>query len=82
MKTQTNTAIITGGSSGIGFATAKAFLDKGYTVYNLSRRDFSYNGINHVHCDVTDESEVISSINKITKEVSCIDVLITCAGLE
>ncbi|HPJ76643.1 MAG TPA: SDR family NAD(P)-dependent oxidoreductase [Clostridia bacterium] len=80
MKTQTNTAIITGGSSGIGLAAAKAFLDKGYTVYNLSRRDFSCKGINHVHCDVTDEAEVISSINNIAKLVNSIDVLITCAG--
>src|SRR5258708_39717927 len=31
--------VMTGGSSGIGLATAQAFLDQGYEVINLSRRD-------------------------------------------
>ncbi len=32
MSTQTNTVLITGGSSGIGYAIARAFLDKGSNV--------------------------------------------------
>jgi len=31
--------VLTGGSSGIGLATARAFLDEGYEVINISRRD-------------------------------------------
>ena len=30
--------VITGGTSGIGLCTAQAMLEKGYTVYELSRR--------------------------------------------
>ena len=33
-----NRVVLTGGSSGIGLATAQAFLDEGYEVINLSRR--------------------------------------------
>jgi 3-oxoacyl-[acyl-carrier protein] reductase len=33
-----NRVVITGGSSGIGLATAQAFLDDGYEVINISRR--------------------------------------------
>ena len=33
------TVIVTGGSSGIGLATAKTFLVNGYDVYEFSRRD-------------------------------------------
>ena len=31
-------ALVTGGSSGIGEATARAFLAKGFTVYAVARR--------------------------------------------
>ena len=34
-------AVITGGSSGIGLATAEALLAAGCIVYDLSRRSFS-----------------------------------------
>jgi len=34
-----NRVVITGGSSGIGLATAQAFLEDGYEVINISRRD-------------------------------------------
>ena len=33
-----NRVVLTGGSSGIGLATAQAFLDEGYEVINISRR--------------------------------------------
>ena len=33
-----NRVVVTGGSSGIGLATARAFLDEGYEVINISRR--------------------------------------------
>ena len=40
--------IITGGSSGIGLATARLYRDLGHTVYSISRRSFNEEGINHV----------------------------------
>ena len=37
--------VITGGTSGIGKCTAEAMVKKGYTVYELSRREAGNPGI-------------------------------------
>ena len=73
-------AVVTGGSSGIGLCTAEALRDLGCTVYELSRREFSDNGIRHISVDVTDEAAVASSIGQIIAEQKNIHILVNCAG--
>ena len=41
-------AIVTGGTSGIGRATALALQERGYTVYELSRRAEGMPDIRHI----------------------------------
>ncbi len=72
--------VVTGGNSGIGKYTAEAFVKKGCTVYDLSRREIRNNGITHISTDVTDENQVTNTINKIIDEQGRIDILINCAG--
>ena len=72
--------IVTGGNSGIGKYTAEAFVKKGCTVYDLSRREIKNEGIIHVSTDVTDEKQVAAAITKIIDEQGRIDILINCAG--
>ena len=74
------TAVITGGSSGIGRACAIKFKDEGYSVYELSRSGEDFKGIKHINCDITDEQSVCSAIDKIAKAENKIDVLINNAG--
>ncbi len=45
--------LITGASAGIGASTARCFLDAGYHVINLSRRDCTVAGVKHVPCDLS-----------------------------
>ena len=73
-------AIISGGSSGIGLATAIYFLQHGYKVYGLSRSVTTQAGIHHIPCDVGVEEQIHSAIDKILEEEGRIDVCIANAG--
>lgn len=73
-------ALVTGGSSGIGLCTAVALRDAGCTVYELSRREFSHEGICHICADVTDEAAVQSAAAHIAGQHGRIDILVNCAG--
>lgn len=71
-------AVITGASAGIGLATAKLFIKRGYKVYNLSRKPAD--GVESIPTDVSDKGNVFQSVEKIVKIENRIDVLINCAG--
>ena len=72
--------LVTGGSSGIGKATAEALRDKGCTVYEGSRRESAIPGITHLTLDVTDENSAAEAIGEILRREGKIDILINCAG--
>ena len=74
------TAVVTGGNSGIGKYTAIALKNKGCTVYELSRREITTEGIIHITTDITKENQVKSAINTIVEKEGKIDILINCAG--
>lgn len=73
-------AVITGGTSGIGRATALYLRDAGYTVYELSRREQGVEGLHHIRCDITDEGQVRSAVAEIMDRAGRIDVLVNNAG--
>ena len=67
--------VITGGSSGIGRATAELFARKGWRVYELSRRERQpLAGVTHVPCDVTDEAQCVSAIATVLQNEAHINV--------
>ena len=73
-------AVITGGTSGIGRATALYLREAGYTVYELSRREQGVEGLHHIRCDITDEDQVRSAVAEIMDRAGRIDVLVNNAG--
>ena len=72
--------MITGGSSGIGKATAVLFAERGWRVFELSRHGVNENGITHVDCDVTSEQSVQKAVAAVLSEVETLDVVISNAG--
>lgn len=73
--------IITGSSAGIGYDLSKYLINKGYTVYGLSRSETKLKGLNHIKCDVTNEKLVNEVINNIYNTEGKIDILINNAGM-
>ena len=74
------TAIVTGGTSGIGKAAALALKNDGWTVYELSRRLTGTEGINHITADITDESGVAAAVEQVVSAEGHIDLVVNNAG--
>jgi short-subunit dehydrogenase len=74
------TALVTGASSGIGAATAKALLDRGFRVYGTSRSPASLAapvpGVDYLALDLTDQA----SIEACAAAAGEVDVLVNNAG--
>lgn len=76
--------VVTGASSGIGAATARALADRGAAVVGLARRfdraqsvDFTPGEVSQVRLDITDEQAVPERFN----DIGSVDVLVNAAGL-
>ncbi|MDG1732740.1 MAG: SDR family oxidoreductase [Thalassotalea sp.] len=71
--------IVTGGSSGIGYALVSKFLQADYQVFNL---DIQPSDIGHyIECNIADVQQVKRAIIDITKQTGRIDVLLSNAGI-
>ena len=86
MKKNTSKVIlVTGGSSGIGFDTARTLASQGHRVYAAARRTelmepLRSDGIEILHMDVTDEQSMAAGVDTILQREGRIDVLVNNAG--
>lgn len=81
MSGQQKVLVITGGSSGIGKATAQFFADRSYRVYELSRHGVDSGDIRHIDCDVTDAVVCGEAVHQVIAQAGKVDVLICNAGM-
>lgn len=72
--------LVSGGSSGIGRATALAFAKKGFKVYELSRTGEDLPGVTHLTCDITSDEDVASAVQRVLDEQGSIDIVVSNAG--
>ena len=88
-STQGRVAAITGASSGIGAATARALAKDGYRVALLARRVDRIaalaselgNGSIAIEADVTDRGALLAAADRVQKELGGVDVLVNNAGI-
>ena len=75
------TVIVTGGSSGIGLATAQLFAERGYHVYELSRHGKSAEAVSHIDCDVTQPLQCQRAVEQVWQQEQNIDAVVCNAGM-
>lgn len=71
--------VITGASSGIGLASAKLFLDKGWTVYGIARKNFN-GDFECFQADVNDHQRIKEILDSIVQKEMKIDAFVNNAG--
>jgi NAD(P)-dependent dehydrogenase (short-subunit alcohol dehydrogenase family) len=76
-------AVVTGGSSGIGSGIVKRFAANGARVISidLNKPEYEIALVEHLSCDLTDESSVAQLFAQISKANPQIDVLCANAGI-
>jgi NADP-dependent 3-hydroxy acid dehydrogenase YdfG len=82
-------AVITGASSGIGEATARALAGEGYRVTLIARRvdriamlaDELGGGTIAIEADVTDRDSIRAAAQRVEEELGRVDVLVNNAGV-
>lgn len=89
MQLQSSTAIITGGASGLGEATARLFISQGAKVVILDLNEAAGQALESefpgqlkfLNTDVTSESEVQNALDIALQTFGSINILVNCAGI-
>jgi NAD(P)-dependent dehydrogenase (short-subunit alcohol dehydrogenase family) len=74
-------ALVTGGASGIGLATAQRFLADGATVAVLDLAERGPEGVTYVRADVTNDAQVRAAVDDAVSSLGGLDVLVNNAGI-
>ena len=86
MELSNTSALVTGGASGLGEATARALAARGARVVVVDLNDDLGRGVAEsidgafVHCDVTITDQVIAAVNAAT-ELAPLRSVVNCAGI-
>ncbi|CAN6714001.1 unnamed protein product [Malus baccata var. baccata] len=88
---QGRVAIITGGASGIGEATARLFADHGATMVMIAdiqdelgrqvAESIGTHRCSYVHCDVSDEEQVKTMVETTVHKYGQLDIMFSNAGI-
>lgn len=89
MKLSGSRAVVTGGASGLGEATVRAFVAEGarVTIFDLNEERAAGvvqelgESVSFVRCDVSHDGDVESAISQAQTAMGGIDVCVNCAGI-
>jgi NAD(P)-dependent dehydrogenase (short-subunit alcohol dehydrogenase family) len=75
------TIVITGGSSGLGAAVARACLEAGHRPFVLDRQPPA-DGVEHLLVDLADPDKTELVVQQVVEETGGIDAVVTCGGTD
>jgi NADP-dependent 3-hydroxy acid dehydrogenase YdfG len=84
---QGTTALVTGASSGIGEATARALAEQGATVAVVARRKDRLDALVAeigglaIETDVTDREQAVAAVERTARELGRLDIVVNNAGV-
>jgi 3-oxoacyl-[acyl-carrier protein] reductase len=87
MNLKNAVALVTGGSSGIGYGIAKSLIDSGAKVAITGRDKKKLDeaaqalGAHAIHADVSKESDAIRTMREVLEKFGDLDILVNNAGL-
>ncbi|MBF6295960.1 SDR family NAD(P)-dependent oxidoreductase [Nocardia amamiensis] len=88
MEISGSAAIVTGGASGLGAATAKRFAELGATVFGLDvpqsierAGDNVPDGVTLIAADVTSNDEVSAAVEQVVESGTPLRIVVNCAGV-
>ena len=90
MKLENTAAIVTGGASGLGAATAAALAEQGATVYafdlassieKAQEDSAGSKGVVYVEVDVTDAEQVKAAVAQASSGIEPLRTVVNCAGI-
>ena len=78
-----NNVLITGCSSGFGFALTKYYLDKGCRVYGISRTkpEFENENFTFIHCDLSNVDAIKKNLSKVITNIKEFELAYLNAGM-
>src|SRR6202012_3879769 len=74
MRLDGTVALVTGASSGIGEATARALEEQGATVARVARRS-------SIAADLTDRAQATAAVVRVVAEHGRLDIVVNAAGV-
>ena len=83
MQLENTSAVVTGGASGLGAATAKALAEKGVKVFALDLNVDDapeVDGVEYLATDVTDPAQVKAAVDRAA-DAAPLRVVVNCAGI-
>jgi 2-dehydro-3-deoxy-L-rhamnonate dehydrogenase (NAD+) len=73
-------ALVTGGASGIGAATAALLRDRGARVASFDLKESGADGVLDVAGDATASADVDAAVERVERELGPLDAVVCCAG--